>query len=697
MARFFGEGPHVVFAVGCALSALAGAGCYRVPENKAAVASVSIEGVSTSDEDALADRIATRATERFLGIFSGVYFEYETLDRFALRRDLARIERYLRARGFYDAQVRAARVVPDGDKVHVTIEVSPGEPVLVGEVLVEGDGQLEAATRKAVRDASTSAMKPGDLFAEDAYDATEKAVLRAMTARGHAQAKIEKRAEVDMATRRARIVLTVVPGAPVRLGPITFVGLEGLPEDAVRRVFGAREGEPYSSEELDLSRSSLLDLGVFSSVELEPDLSKTEQTRIVPITVRCTPAKLKAILLGGGLQLDQRASDVHVLVGWQSANFLGGLRRFDIRYKPGIVLFPFRLPDLEPPKYPLYEHRILMTLRQPAFLERRTTGFLHGEYNIYPVLLPGTLQTENVPGYHEVRGDVGVERAFGRLLVTPQYGVQLNYPIDYRGRTELLDLLISHADVAAFVDLRDDPVHTRKGLYFGLQLQNAGGPLGGDANDVRILPDFRAYVPLPKKLVFAFRTSVGLLYPYSFGSSPAYGDAAKYREQNRDKPVPEGLDRDAQILFFRGFFSGGPSSNRGYSLRGIAPAEDVARQSPAGQSIASATCPEDQRTCPLPIGGRTLWEMSAEVRIPVAGPFSTALFCDASDVSARPTTFRFDYPHLSCGGGARYDTPVGPIRADIGGRITPKRPEEIDPGDIFGAPIAIGVGIGEAF
>ncbi len=692
MARASGEWPHVVVAVACAVLALASLGCYRVPENKAAVASLTIEGVKAADADALAERIATRATQRFLGVFSGVFFEYETLDRFALRRDLQRIERYLRTRGFYDAQVRAARVVPDGNEVHVTIEVSPGEPVVVGSVRVEGDGPLIPDAKAAVRAAAANTMREKTPFTEEGYEATASAVLRAMTSRGYARATVAKRAEVDMTTRTASIVIAIEPGAPVKIGAITFVGLEGLPEDAVRRVFGVREGEPYSSEELDVSRAALLDLGVFSSVDVDADTAKSEGTGAVPITVRCVPAKLRAILTGGGVQFDGRASDVHLLVGWQSANFLGGLRKLDVRYKPGVVLYPLRADNLETPTDLLYQHRVLATLRQPAFLERRTTGLLHAEYNLYPVILVGNARSKDVPGYHEVRAEVGVERPFGKLLVSPQYGIQANYPFDYLGSTpELKRLLISHVDVTAFLDLRDDPIRPRKGAYFGGQVQAAGGPLGGDADDLRVQPDARFYVPLRKKIVLAFRASVGLLYPLN------YGDAAKYRARNEDQALPDGLADDAQLLFFRGFFGGGPSSNRGYAIRGIAPKARVSKTSPAGQSIAAATCAEQDDVCDLPIGGRTLWEANAEVRVPVAGAFSAAFFCDVGDVSPLPTNFRFTVPHLSCGGGARYDTPVGPIRADVGARITKPRESEPPPGDIFGAPIAIGLGIGEAF
>jgi hypothetical protein len=76
--------------------------------------------------------------------------------------------------------------------------------------------------------------------------------------------------------------------------------------------------------------------------------------------------------------------------------------------------------------------------------------------------------------------------------------------------------------------------------------------------------------------------------------------------------------------------------------------------------------------------------------------------------------------HLSCGLGGRYDTPVGPVRIDVGYRVQPLQvipfknevaaaasgtsvdgvassPVNGTPPTIFGAPIALSIGIGEAF
>ncbi|HYQ16220.1 MAG TPA: BamA/TamA family outer membrane protein, partial [Polyangiaceae bacterium] len=119
----------------------------------------------------------------------------------------------------------------------------------------------------------------------------------------------------------------------------------------------------------------------------------------------------------------------------------------------------------------------------------------------------------------------------------------------------------------------------------------------------------------------------------------------------------------------------------------------------AGKDAGSAREPA---VCDLPLGGFTLWELSLELRVPLSGGLSGTLFTDAADVSPRRLSFRWR-PHLSSGFGLRYDTPVGPIRFDLGFRLpglqAPK--DAADEGTprpgFFGLPMAASFGIGESY
>src|SRR6185295_12075934 len=128
------------------------------------------------------------------------------------------------------------------------------------------------------------------------------------------------------------------------------------------------------------------------------------------VKVKCEVSKLRAVTAGFGAEFDALKSELHVLGGWQSSNFFGDLRKFDVRATPGFVLYPTSLSVLRAPDAPLYEHRLNATLKQPALFEKRITGTAFAEYSVYPVLLPQSSAkvNDNVLGYHELRGEIGV-------------------------------------------------------------------------------------------------------------------------------------------------------------------------------------------------------------------------------------------------------------------------------------------------
>jgi outer membrane protein insertion porin family/translocation and assembly module TamA len=690
--------------VGFGVATLVLGGCKTIPEGHSSVNEITIRGAHKVDDGDIGDKIATKETTKFLMLFRGIFFEYSLFDRFVLQRDLARVEAFYRSKGYYGVHARAGRVFEiDAKHVRIEIIVEEGDAVLVREVHVNGLDGLPPVVVAAARSEAARGLLTNQPFEAETFQKTEGLVRRALTERGYAFAKVTRDAAVDLVLHKTDIVFDVTPGPKCVFGKVTIEGFGKLPEAPIRRTVDLEEGAPYSQRVLDDTQQALLDLGVFASAEVVPDLSGEPHTPahgaavVVPIQVRLELSRLRGVRLGGGLEFDSLKTDAHGLVGWEHRNLFGGLRSFTVTFRPGVVLYPTRAGELVAPKKPLLEERLRLEFKQPGFPEARTNLVVRPELNIYPVLInPNPPDDAPVIGYGELKNAVGLERTLWKLYGSFSHNTQIAYPFSYVGRDDptLSTIIISYPELYTAFDFRDNKVHPRRGIFLANTLQVAGHAFGGNAQDLKVQPEVRVYVPVSRKTVFAARATVGLLWPQNYGS-------VVQADSNQLMPPSVERTRDYQLTFFRGFFSGGPNSNRGYPIRAVGPYGVVPFLTPdVAQVGVNSEC---NTQCRTPTGGFTLWELSAELRHSVKGPLAVAFFCDASDVSPETNDIRLNHPHLSCGSGVRYDTPAGPIRLDAGLRIPGLQvigglsPDEQAPPKIAGIPMAIAIGIGEAY
>jgi outer membrane protein assembly factor BamA len=736
LRSFMALGYFAVLALALALG-----GCTSIPAGRSSVDAVNIAGTAALDDSTVADKLATAPTEKFFGLFRGILYDYEVYDPTVVQRDLARIERYYRGKGFLEVHARAGRVSQiSANHVRVDIVVEEGPPTLNRGVQIEGLGTLPSAIANDVFAAAQGALPVGARFDEDGYQAAKTAVLKALTDRGYAYAASTASASIDLGSHQANYVFTVVPGPVAKFGAITFVGLDPtgprpqeIGEAPLLRAMNIDPGDPYSTEAIDEATRALLDLEVFSAVTIEPQLTQPPPANpVVALVVKAEPTRLREVRLGFGAEFDEIKTDLHLISAWENHNFLGGLRDLTITFQPGTVLYPTRLGNYVLPNKPLLEERFQIELKQPSFFEAHTNGFITPQFNVFPFLVvPNPPPNSPVIGYIEGRGAIGVERPFfgHKLDVILSYNAQVEDPFSYVSiphetgtpTINLSPVVVLYPDLVTRLDLRDDPNEPHQGIYLANDLQVAG--VGGEVSDVRALPEVRTYIPLGKRVTFATRASMGFLFAANYaqgtgGPDGFKGELLKYT--NNPASLSQGaLDTyvsDIEKIYFRGFFSGGPSSNRGFPLRGVAPYADVPFLTPGtAASIVARSCEPVAGVvppgCTSPTGGFTLWEFSNELRVKVSGPLLTAVFCDMSDVSANRFDVRLNHPHLSCGFGVRYATPVGPIRLDIGYRIEGLQvlgkkndvaASQADPTEgivprLFGLPLAVAFGIGEAY
>ncbi|AKJ07477.1 Beta-barrel assembly machine subunit BamA [Archangium gephyra] len=708
------------FLRGTSLLLLLSAGCGTpsgaTRPDQPKVVDLKIEGADEVKASDIKEKIVTSETpwwEPFNPFVGPNYF-----DENAWLADLRRIKRFYQSQGYYQVQLESEQledtVVRKGeDAVALRVKVrQEGEPTRVGTFEVKGMEALPPEHRARVLAELPLEPVRGDeerpIFREEGWEETKELMQQRLRELGYAEAEVSGEVQVDLATHEAKVLLEVRPGLRYRFGNI-FVATDANPQVKPRRIIeqaqGAiRKGEWYSETALSEAQSRVFRMGVFGAVKVNRGAPDRE-ARTVPVVVDVREAPFRSIRLGGGVGLDAARQEVRAVGEWTDRNFFGGLRRLTVGGRVGYAFIPdiraafdrldtdgdgvLDAPNLSTPHGVVFE--LSTQFEQPRFLARdlRLQTTLTAER--------GLEQAYNFIG-GRLRGGV-IWQPYPEFSLFPSYNLEVYRLQGQRGLqdqttvpplvlgcpagagVDTCNISVSYLEQIAEWDRRDDPIAPRNGFYTALSLQEGGGPLQGDYDFLRVLPDVRGY--------------------YTFGDSERFTLAARLRLGTLLTPVVtneagERIRQESAIV--NRFFAGGGASMRGFNSRRLSPMNRISKD--------ANLSPSDQI---VPIGGNSLVETSVELRMKVIGNLYLAAFHDTGLVGAGPLNFGShqadvrkesgrvfgDYHYQAVGLGVRYVTIVGPLRLDLARRLNIGRPLPIfDPAS--GAPETLG-GLGDCF
>jgi translocation and assembly module TamA len=213
----------------------------------------------------------------------------------------------------------------------VRITVEPGPPTRVSSVQIDFSGPIAdnpaaEAQRNGIR--TGWALRAGQPFNQQAWDAAKTAALRTLTARRYPTGSIlASKAEIDADRSEARLAATYESGPAYRFGPLVVHGSQRYPADSVRRLARVPTGAEYDQQLLLDAQQRLASSGYFNSVFLTLDTATDPQA--APVIAQVTEAPLQRVVLGVGfttdsgarLSIDHSHNDMPLL-GWRAVSKL---------------------------------------------------------------------------------------------------------------------------------------------------------------------------------------------------------------------------------------------------------------------------------------------------------------------------------------------------------------------------------------
>lgn len=226
----------------------------------------------------------------------------------AVRRD---VERAAQALGYYrashDISITPAQSV-EGDQGNaagcwtLTIDVTPGDPVLIGDVNITLSDERHARLFTDVLDEVE--IQSGDRLVHSQYEQLKSRLSAQAVDNGFFSARFTRsELAVDLSRNRADIHLEFEPGERFRFGRIRINPLDGLSNTFVSRFLTFEEGSDYSTDALVELRENLNDSQYFNQISVTPQLSEAVDNE-VPVNIDLATRARRSYSAGVGVSTD---------------------------------------------------------------------------------------------------------------------------------------------------------------------------------------------------------------------------------------------------------------------------------------------------------------------------------------------------------------------------------------------------------
>ncbi|HEY9515353.1 MAG TPA: BamA/TamA family outer membrane protein [Gemmatimonadaceae bacterium] len=664
------------------------------------VTELSIKGVKRVSESQLRQSIATEATtcksfllEPFcLFSKSALFVDRRYLDHTELKRDVLRIKVFYWKRGYRSASVDTS-VAQHGAGVRVAFEITEGPPTIIRTLNVRRPEAVITA-RDVQRTLLLRASHPLDVIR---LDSSLMRLRDRLWDEGYADATLYDTVLVTADGHSADVRITIHPQRRTVVDTVTISGNEKIATNAIRNMIALEPGAPYRRRDVVESQRNLYLSNLFRRATITAPASE-DSTRTVSVAVAEAP--LHQARVSGGFNT---VEFVQLQANYTDYSWLGGVRRFDLSGVLSNILAPQfngtgifqnvtgNLGDREAAPYLRLNYETSANVTQPWFHDpRNTLGatlFAHRRSAPGIFIDKGYGTGASFTRFVSSRSPFSIIYRYeltqvdaGNIYFCVNYGVCQSATIGaLRGRHAMSPLSLEIA-----TDRSDDPLSPTDGYIARLQVEHASAFTLSEFRYNRIAAEASRYMPIGDNgAVLAGHVRLGWVKPLS---------------STRNALGQEGGDNDDILHPRKRFYAGGSQSVRGYGENQLGPrvltidpdtllahGEVVLASGDtipcSTGSIADGSCSparvSSENFEPRPTGGTSLIEASIEYRFPIWKRLGGAVFLDGAYVGEGSATEILNGTGaITPGFGFRYQSPVGPIRVDLG--IRPTLKEKLD-------------------
>ncbi|MET0643736.1 MAG: outer membrane protein assembly factor BamA [Candidatus Binatia bacterium] len=593
-----------------------------VEGNRLLIKKVSFEGNRTFSEGELRGLMATKEEWIFSFITNrGV------LDRDILTNDIAILSNHYYDHGYIDHKIDEPVILRDRDGLEVVIRVDEGQQYRVGKVEIGGDLLQDGKQMLKRVKLTTGQIFRGSRLREDITTITDM-----YSDKGFAFVQVDPVTKISAPEKTVDVALVITKGPPVYFNRVLIAGNTKTRDKVVRRELETTEQELYSGSKITQSRNALQRTGYFEDVQLTT--KKTAQPDTVDLLVDVKEGPTGTFSIGAGYSggsgflFNAGVSEKNLFGRGQSLNgtFAIGSERQDF-------IVSYNEPYFNDTKVALGITGFNTETDYPDFDERKLGMAVTTSYPLRGFTLPfwGDRKSEASIGSDELNRDAPLTLwDYMRGTMAYEFTKDTISHIESGAPASITDAKgtsLTSAVIPGFTyDSRDHFFNPTEGTKSLFAVKIAG--LGGDSRFVKADIGGRWYYPLLKD------PNWGGSYVFALGGALGYGVGyAKSSSSGHDLPL------------FERYFPGGINSVRGYADRSLGPKED-------GDVV----------------GGDKQAIMNVELLFPIAEQYGLrgVAFFDVGQAFSSSQNISWGEFRRSVGMGARWMSPFGPLRVELG-------------------------------
>jgi len=403
------------------------------------------------------------------------------------------IIKYAKSMGYYKVKVKVKT-----KRDTIIIYIKKNKPIKIKSISMDDEFKRFAL------------FKRGKRFRTRDFTETKKRITRYLEENGYPTYTMNAKAFVDLTLYEVKIDMKIDKGLKRYFGQTDVNNSSKIDDELITEQIKYEEGELYDVSKLEESYDNLYRLGVFDTIQMQPDFNNTNETTDIDLVLEEGETKEFASHLGYDTYEGFRGGGEYI-----DHNFLGNLREFKVGAK------------LTQKGYKVYT----------GFYDPRIFKYFVDNLSFRNEL---SYQKWRYEGYDE---GLMVERVtFGKSLfhLDHFFGFQIenNKIKSHNGALLSGSYLINSLFYRLIIDERDSKMDAKNGYYTSLYVEKAMTQLASEIDYLKILAEGR-YIKEFAPFVFAFKTKFGWL--------------------SQETPP------------FKHFFAGGAMSNRGFEYRDLGP------------------------------------------------------------------------------------------------------------------------------